>query len=42
MLFGVVDGFTLHAVMDPAFSGPVPLADRVWGVVADRLLASGR
>jgi len=42
MLFGVVDGFTLHAVMDPAFSGPVPLADRVWGVVADRLLAPGR
>jgi AcrR family transcriptional regulator len=42
MLFGVVDGFCLHAAMDPTFSGSVSLADRVWGVVADRLLAPAR
>jgi AcrR family transcriptional regulator len=42
MLFGVVDGFCMHAAMDPTFSGSVPLADRVWGVVGDRLLAPGR
>jgi AcrR family transcriptional regulator len=42
MLFGVVDGFCLHAAMDPTFSGPVPLPDRVWDVVAARLLATPR
>jgi AcrR family transcriptional regulator len=42
MLFGVVDGFTLHAALDPTFSGGLPLADRVWGVVADRLLVPPR
>lgn len=42
MLFGVVDGFCLHAAMDPTFSGSVTLADRVWSVVADRLLVPAR
>jgi AcrR family transcriptional regulator len=39
MLFAIVDGFLMHAAMDVAFCPPAELVDRVWRVVADRLLA---
>lgn len=38
MLFAVVDGFLMHAAMDVAFCPPAELTDRVWRVIADRLL----
>jgi AcrR family transcriptional regulator len=38
MLFAVVDGFLMHAAMDVAFCEPEELADRVWLVIAQRLL----
>jgi hypothetical protein len=38
MLFAVIDGLLMHAAIDVAFCPPAELADRVWQVVADRLL----
>jgi AcrR family transcriptional regulator len=37
-LFATVDGFLMHAAMDVVFCPPEALADRVWAVVADRLV----
>jgi len=41
-IFAVVDGFLLHAAMDPAFCPADELADRAWELVADRLGAAKR
>src|SRR5437899_6250549 len=41
-IFAVVDGFLLHAAMDPAFCPTDELADRAWELVADRLGAAKR
>jgi AcrR family transcriptional regulator len=38
-LFAIVDGFLMHAAMDVVFCLPEELADRVWAVVAHRLVA---
>jgi AcrR family transcriptional regulator len=37
-LFAVVDGFLMHAAMDVIFCPPAELPDRVWAIVAHRLL----
>jgi len=42
MVFAVVDGFLMHAAMDVAFCPPEELCDRVWGLVADRLLVPAK
>jgi AcrR family transcriptional regulator len=39
VVFALVDGFLMHAAMDAAFCPPEELADRVWRIVAGRLLA---
>lgn len=37
-VFAIVDGMLMQSVLDPSFCPPDALADRVWRVVADRLV----
>jgi len=41
IVFAIIDGLLLHAAMDPAFCPAAELADRAWGIIADRLGAEG-
>ncbi len=39
-IFAMVDGFLMHAAMDPEFSPAGELADRVWNLIVTRLEAA--
>ena len=40
-IFAVVDGMLMYSVLDAGFCPAETLADRVWGVILDRLLGGG-